>query len=519
MKILLSPWMKEMDSIAINEIGIPSIVLMENASRGAAAFFAEEFPLARYKHVVAVIGKGNNGGDGIAVGRILSQLGYSVKFVFLSEPDTLNPDPKINFDIIKRLGLDYIVIGNGTQLEALLKEFHHHDTFLIDAIFGIGINQPLREGIYTDVIRCMNEAFHPVAAIDIPSGLSDAFLPDEGIHIEANATATFQNLKWALLHPDGNKHCGAIRIIDIGIPTQLQRIPDYYINLIEPSDFKHLLEHRPIDAHKGRFGHCLTICGSSDKPGAGILSSISTLKAGAGLCTAAIKKKNLFPMQSFPEIMMLTFNDSGDIVSALEDFDSVLMGPGLGVSTETSDLVKKVLANTRKPVILDADAVNVLEGQTDLLLKKSDVPIILTPHPREFSRLTGLQIDEVLKDRISCARNFAMEYSVYLVLKGHHTIVAAPDGGVLVNQTGNPGMATAGSGDVLAGILAGFMAQFSGRSSIENIVGASVFIHGLAGDIASEKFGQMGMTATDIVDNISLAIRNLDDFRTRFSFS
>ena len=221
MKVLLSPWMKELDSVAITEIGMPSIVLMENASRGAAAFFAREFPLRDYKNAVAVIGKGNNGGDGIAVGRILSQMGYSVTFLFLAAPESLNPDPKINFDIIHRLGLDYRLLGDCGELQSLLETLHHRETFVIDAVFGIGINKPLREGIFTDVIRCMNEAPHPIAAIDIPSGLSDEFLPEEGVHVNADITATFQNLKWAHLKPDGNKYCGKIDIIDIDVLAQI----------------------------------------------------------------------------------------------------------------------------------------------------------------------------------------------------------------------------------------------------------------------------------------------------------
>jgi NAD(P)H-hydrate epimerase len=519
MKVLLSPWMKELDSVAIHEVGIPSIVLMENASQGAAAFFARRFPQKYYKHVIAVIGKGNNGGDGIAVGRILSQWGYNVRFLFLADPESLNPDPKINFDIIKKLGLDYRVIEDSSELNELLQDCHHGETFVIDAIFGIGINKPLREGIYTDIIRCINDSPHAVAAIDIPSGLSDEFLPEEGVHVVADVTATFQNLKWAHLMPDGNKYCGKIEIVDIGIPTQLQDNPDYFIEMIEPSGIKELFAPRGIDAHKGRFGHCLTVCGSIDKPGAGILSSISTLKAGAGLCTAAVKKEISFPFQCYPEIMTLPYGVSRDIGSRLGEFDCVLIGPGCGNTPETFAIVSEVLEISSAPVILDADAVNVLENNAGILKKRKGSPVVLTPHPREFSRVTGLPVRGIMQNRVKAARDFAMDYGVYLVLKGHHTLIATPEGRVFVNQTGNPGMATAGSGDVLGGMLAGFIAQFVDSFDIQTIVNAGVFIHGLAGDIAAGETGELSLTATDIIEHISAATRNLNEYKTRFSFS
>ncbi len=518
MKILLSPWMKELDSVAINDIGIPSIVLMENASRGAAVFFAREFPRERYKNIVAVIGKGNNGGDGIAVGRILSQMGYNVRFLFFAAPETFPPDSKTNFDIIAKLGLDYQLLGDIQDLAVLLDSLHHYDTFIIDAIFGIGINKPLNDGLFVDAIRLINESPHPVAAIDIPSGLSDEFLPDEGAHINADVTATFQNLKWAHFIPDGNTFCGKIEIIDIGIPVSLQQNPAYFIDMTEASDCREFVKLRDIDAHKGNFGHCLTICGSRDKPGAGVLSSISTLKAGAGLCTVAVEKENrTIPVLAHPELMTLPYEHPGEIISRLEEFDCILMGPGLGNTPETFSLVSDIIERTRVPLILDADAINVLEGKTEYLGKANGIPIILTPHPREFSRLSGISTRQILKDRIHAARNFSMEHSVYLVLKGHHTIVASPDGRVNVNQTGNPGMATAGSGDVLGGVLAGFVAQFAGSFEIGKIVSAAVFIHGYAGDIAMESIGETALTATDIIGFLSEATRKLNDSKTRFN--
>jgi hydroxyethylthiazole kinase-like uncharacterized protein yjeF len=213
MKILYSHWMQELDAETINGIGIPSLVLMENASRGAADFFAGEFPLPVYRRVIVVAGKGNNGGDGFATGRILAQKGYRVEFILLTHPEKLNPDPKVNFNILKNLGLEYIVVEKENQLqdiEALLARHHPGDTFVIDAIFGTGLNKPIRPGLYSQVIQRLNDSSFKIAAIDLPSGLSDSFLPREGIHVEADVTAALQSLKTAHLYPDGNKHCGKI---------------------------------------------------------------------------------------------------------------------------------------------------------------------------------------------------------------------------------------------------------------------------------------------------------------------
>jgi NAD(P)H-hydrate epimerase len=526
MKLLRSSWIRELDDEAIHTIGIPSIVLMENASQGAANFFAQAFSIKDgYRNIFIFAGKGNNGGDGIAVGRILHQKGYQVEFLLFSDPEDLNPDPKINFEIIKHLNLNYTILQNETQLKQIferLKHYNKNETVIVDAIFGTGINNPVKEGIYSCAIQLINESGFKVAAIDIPSGLSEAFLPEEGVHVHADVTATFQCLKAGHLHPDGNTTCGKIAIIDIGIPNERVNQEKYYIDIITPNAFKELLRKREPDAHKGDYGHGLTVAGSVDKPGAGILSSFAVLKSGAGLCTAAVCYENrTAAVTAHPEIMTLIYKGKEDLLPALKPFNTILAGPGMGNHTDTFDLVSLLIKNTQVPLVLDADALNVLQRDKKLLEHSRQHPIIITPHPGEFSRLTGCTISEIRRDRIGISREFARQYHVYVVLKGHHTLIAAPEGKVYINPTGNPGMATAGSGDVLSGIIAGMICQFIKKHSMDTILQAAVFIHGYAGDLAARNKGEISLTATDIIDFIPNAFLALeaDDYRIPFHLS
>jgi len=520
MKIFTSEWMQELDSETIHSIGIPSIILMENASKGAADFFASQYPLPTFKNIIIIAGKGNNGGDGLAAGRILHQKGYSVHFILLAQPQQLNPDPLINFNILQNLGLPFSIVDSEDHLweiSSILNAHHPSDTFLIDAIFGTGLNKPLKKGFFAEVIQIINRTSLKIASIDIPSGLSDSFLPEEGLHVTAAVTAAFQGLKTAHIYPDGNKYCGKIRIIDIGIPHHLIEKEKYFTRMIEPSSFQNLFEKREIDAHKGSYGHTLTICGSIDKPGAGILSSFAVLKSGAGLCTAAVPFENrTLSVSLHPELMTFIYTDVFRLLEHIKEYNALLVGPGLGNTKETAAVVPLLIENAEAPMVLDADALNALKDSLEILKRERRYPIVVTPHPGEFSRLTGLSTMDIKRDRISHARAFASGYNVYLILKGHHTIIAAPGGNIYLNPTGNPGMATAGSGDVLSGILAGMISQFSSVYPIEAILQAAVFIHGFAGDLAAQQFGEISLTASDILNFIPNAILHLDDYQNPF---
>ena len=512
--------MRELDDKTINSIGIPSIVLMENASKCCADFFSSEYPVKQFKNVIVISGKGNNGGDGFATGRILSQKGYHVEFVLLSKPEKLNPDPAINFNIIKNLHLNTTSIKNKTELENIFDKYNKNETYVIDAIFGTGLNEPIKKGFYADIIQLINQSGFKIASIDIPSGLSDSFLPQEEAHINADVTATFQCLKTSHIYPDGNKHCGKIKIVDIGIPRGLLDNHKYYIHLILPEVFNFMLTQREIDSHKGDFGHCLNISGSIEKPGAGILSAFAALKSGAGLCTSAVNYENrTVAVQSHPELMTLIFKKNSDLLQRIDEFNCILMGPGLGNNHLTHEIVSMMIQHSSVPLVLDADAINVLQDKKAILKQKKDIPLVITPHPGEFSRLTGLPINKIIRNRLGITRDFAKKYNVFVILKGHHTVIATPDGQVYINQTGNAGMATAGSGDVLSGMITGMISQFYKNHKMDLILQAAVFIHGYAADLAVKKTGEISLTATDITHFIPEAILHLNDYKTLFQFS
>jgi len=517
MKVLRASWMREIDRQAIDGRGIPSIVLMEQAAKASAGFFAGEFPRPRFHNVIALIGKGNNGGDGLAVGRLLHQQGYRVHFLLLAPASQLSADPLANFNQARDLGLECREIGDAAEAESFLSGFSSADTFIIDAIFGTGLSKPLSKGLVGDVIQAVNRSGLKIAAIDIPSGLAEDFLPDEGIHVRADVTAAVHALKLAHIHPDGNRHCGKIRVLDIGIPAELAEKPAYYLNLIFPELFRDLLQDRPVDAHKGDFGHLLAIVGSMEKPGAGILGCFAALRSGSGLVTAAVPPENrLLYVAAHPELMVLPWQKINEIIDRLDEFDSVLAGPGLGNHPTTRELVGRLLEKASVPLILDADALNVLENSGSLLKRKNRPPLVLTPHLKEFSRLSGLPAAEILRDRVGLGREFARQHGVVLVLKGHHTIIATPEGTVWLNQTGNPGMASAGSGDVLSGMIAGMVGQFIRCQPLEKIVAAAVFLHGYAADLAVRKTGQLSLVASDIVDHIPASITQIDGYRSPF---
>lgn len=515
MKVFRSAWMKELDDETSGRIGLPSLVLMERAAYGAAEFFRREFPRKRYPNAVVVAGKGNNGGDGIAIGRMLHQRGYRVEWVLLVPAERLSPNAAANLAIIRNLGLRITEIGHVEEWQEFLRRYLPGDTWLIDAVFGTGITEPLREGAIADIIRSMNGSGFPIAAVDVPSGLSESFLPEEGAHIRADVTATFGGIKLALLYPDGNKHCGKIAQIDIGIPRELTDHPRYNIEIITPEAFSGLLEPRAVDGHKGDYGHVLGVVGSREKPGAGILSIYAALRTGAGLATAAIPAadRHLY-VQSHPEIMTLPFKTTTALKKRLDDFDCLFAGPGLGRTDHTFKLVSLLIQNARVPLILDADALNVLGKKGSLLKANHPHPIVLTPHPGEFSRLTGLSSERILRDRINLSLEFAASRSVFLILKGHHTVIATPEGRAYVNQTGNAGMATAGSGDVLTGMIAALVSQFYRKKSMDEILQAAVFLHGYAGDRAARTHGEMSLVASDIVDSIAESFLKIHEFRS-----
>jgi NAD(P)H-hydrate epimerase len=517
MKILLNSWMREIDRAAISGRGIPAIVLMENAAVAVCEYFTEMFPRNRYPGCLVLAGKGNNGGDGLAIARLLLERGYVVRVLLMARPGELGSESKTNYERLVEAGCVPEAVSSAASLKKALAACAVGETFLVDAVFGTGLSKPVTAGLFAEVFDAVNRSGFPVAAVDIPSGLGENFPPAAGVHIQARATAALHALKWAHLNPDGNPDCGRIRVVGIGIPRDLEQGEEYFIHLTEPSDIKPLLARRPRAAHKGDFGHALVVAGSAEKPGAGILASHAVLRSGAGLCTAAVPPQNRdLSVLAHPEIMTLPYKKPEEIVARLDDFSCVLAGPGLGENPDTLRSVAALLQKVKSPLVLDADALNVLDGQAALLRGRNQRPLVLTPHPGEFARLTGKAVKDVQQDRLGCGREFAVRQGVYLVLKGHHTLTVSPQGRVWVNPTGNPGMATAGSGDVLAGMIAGLIAQCYPKHAMEIILAAAVFLHGYAGDLAAREFGEAGLTASDIIRFIPKSFLKLNGFHLSF---
>lgn len=517
MKVLLNAWMREIDRAAVSAHGIPAGELMENAAAACSAWFAESFPRNRFPACLVLAGKGNNGGDGLAAARLLRERGYEVRVLLLARPADLGPEPRANLERLREAGGEPLVAANAAAVHKALGECDARETFLVDAVFGTGLDNPVTTGLFAEVFQAVNRSGLPVAAIDIPSGLGEGFAPDAGVHLRARVTAALHALKWAHLRPDGCPDCGRVRVLDIGIPPGLDDRDEYYIRLTEPADFAGLLARRPRAAHKGEFGHALVVAGSADKPGAGILASFAALRAGAGLCTAAVPPQNRdLSVLAHPEVMTLPFKKPEEIAARLDGFSCVLAGPGLGEGPDTLRTVTMLLQRSKAPLVLDADALNVLQGQPALLRGRLQRPLVLTPHPGEFARLTGRSARDVQGERLGLAREFAMQQGVYLVLKGHHTLAVSPRGRVWVNQTGNPGMATAGSGDVLAGMIAGLVAQHYPRHTMDVILAAAVFLHGFAGDLAARDVGETALTAGDITRFIPKAFLKAHGFHSPF---
>jgi hydroxyethylthiazole kinase-like uncharacterized protein yjeF len=517
MKILLNSWMREIDQAAIAGRGIPGIVLMENAAAACCDYFAEAFPCNRYSSCLVLAGKGNNGGDGLAIARLLLERGYDTRVLLLARPGDLSPDGKANHDRLLEAGSIPEAVPSAALLKKALAACDPGETFLVDAVFGTGLDKPVTAGLFAEAFDAVNRSGIPVAAVDIPSGLGEGFAPDSGVHIRARVTAALHALKWAHLNPDGNPDCGRIRVVDIGIPADLEQGEEYYIRLTEPADFKPLLARRPRAAHKGDFGHALVVAGSMEKPGAGILASYAALRSGAGLCTAAVPPQNRdLSVLAHPEVMTLPFKKPEELSGRLDDFSCVLAGPGQGENPDTLRTVAMLLQKVKSPLVLDADALNVLDGQPALLRGRNQRPLVLTPHPGEFARLTGKTAKEVQRDRLGAGREFAVRQGVYLVLKGHHTLIVSPQGRVWVNATGNPGMATAGSGDVLGGMIAGLIAQHYPKIAMDVILAAAVFLHGYAGDLAAREMGEAGLTAGDITRFIPKSFLKINGFHSPF---
>lgn len=515
MKITTAAEMREIDRVTTEKFGVPSLTLMENAGTAVVRFAIAKF--ARAHKFTIICGKGSNGGDGFVAARRFGNEGKRVVVILLCDPAELKGDAA---EMFRQMKLDPVIITSPEQLKAEPMAIAMTADVIVDAILGTGFRPPVT-GLYAEAIARINAAKKPVIAVDIPSGADpDATAPTpDAARARADHIVTFTAPRPA--HVFANLTCGETLVAPIGSPEEAIQ-SSVQLEVITPRDFAALLADRDPDGHKGIYGHTLVVGGSFGKCGAAAMAGISALRSGAGLSTIATPKSVLNTVAGFtPEIMTepLAETEIGTISPAAYDFgrldtivrgiDVVALGPGIGRHNATIQFVRAFVEKYAMPLVIDADGLNAFDGLSTRL-EGSKRALVLTPHPGEMSRLTGFSIADIERDRIGVARQFAKSHRCILVLKGHRTLVALPDGTVCVNTTGNPGMATGGSGDVLTGMVAGMMAQ-SHKMPAEDrwarAVMAAVYLHGLAGDIAREKLGEHSLIAGDIIANLPEAFK------------
>ena len=509
MKIVSASEMREIDGLTSERFGVPSLTLMENAGAAASDFVLTRYPQA--KTVGIVCGKGNNGGDGLVVARKLQQAGREVRLLLLAEPGELRGDAA---EMFQRLPLKPVIASSSQHLNSREAGSVFAADLLIDAILGTGFRPPIGE-LYGAAIAALNASRAPVVALDIPSGAdADGAEEQTGTIGRADAIVTFTAPRPAHVFLELSR--GPVRIAPIGSPDDAV-LSSLNLHLITAHDIAPLFQPRPRNANKGSFGHVLALGGSLGKAGSVAMAGIAALRSGAGLATVATPQSVLATVAGFhPELMTepLPETEAGSIalkaknqVAELAKNKTVLaIGPGISRHPETSQLVRDAVNNQVQPIVLDADGLNAFEGRAKELNGKGRW-LVITPHPGEMARLLGSTIAEVQRDRIAAARNFSREHELIVVLKGHRTLIAKPSGEVWVNTTGNPGMATGGTGDILTGMVAGLMAQMPSR--IFAAVTAAVYLHGLAGDVACETTGEQSLLATDLVEAIPEGFRRV----------
>jgi hydroxyethylthiazole kinase-like uncharacterized protein yjeF len=513
MRVLNAAQMREADRRTIDEIGIPSLVLMENAGRQVVAAMEAIYADLLERQVAVLCGRGNNGGDGFVVARTLVQRGVDVSVFVLGLISDVRGDARINLEILGRLGVTVVEVSDGQAWELHLSEVRDC-TLIVDAIFGTGLNAPV-SGLIESVITDINASSIPVVSIDLPSGLSADSCDPRGESIEAETTVTLAAPKLPLVLPPAETRAGDIVIADVGIPSDvLDSVDGPRIELMTRSSAREHITPRTADSHKGDYGHVLVVAGSRGKTGAAHLSGVGALRSGAGLVTIATPAScQAIVAAMAPEYMTVGLDetDAGldpEGVDRLLEMarDVVAVGPGLGQAPGTQAFIKALVDRATCPLVIDADGLNAFSRDPDRLTGREGRDIIITPHPGEMARLVGMSTDEVQASRLEIARNFAVSHHLYVVLKGHRTLIATPDGKVFINPTGNPGMSTGGTGDVLTGMVSAWLAHLLDAEAACKV---AVYLHGMAGDLAEADEGEISMTAGDLAAHIGDAILEL----------
>lgn len=496
MKIFTCEQIRQIDEYTILHEPVTSADLMERAAGKIFSWLTSGF--SRSDHFLIFTGPGNNGGDGLALARMLVENRYIADVFHINTGSRNSPDWEINRKKLESAGTVLTVIGDEQHIPVISSE-----PVIIDAIFGSGLSRPV-EGLAKTVIQKINRSGATIISVDIPSGLfcEDNNKNDSEAIIRADHTLTFQFPKLAFMFPENYMFAGEWHILDIGLHPAIIRSTASNYNLLTGTDIIHLLHNRKKFDHKGNYGHGLLVAGSYGKMGAAVLSAGAALRTGIGLLTCHIPRCGYAIMQSaVPEAMALT-DSSDDFITSIPSsgrFSAIGTGPGLGTAKETSLALKNLIKECNIPLVIDADGLNMISRDPEMisLLKPGT---ILTPHPKEFDRIAGESPNGF--SRMKKQVDLSMKHEVIITLKGAHTSISLPDGSLYFNSTGNPGMATGGSGDVLTGMILSFLAQ--GYSAADAAL-LAVYVHGLAGDIAAEEISPESLIASDIINHIGKA--------------
>lgn len=501
--VLSAAAMRELDRRAIQERGIPGEVLMEAAGSACAQAVRELLPSGHAGRVLVVCGRGNNGGDGFVAARLLSQSGCAVEVFLLGDPATLHGDAALNRDRWQALGQPIRTVRAAADLPP---ESLAGAGVILDAIFGTGLDKPVR-GLEAEVIRAINACGRPVVSADLPSGVSADTGAVLGEAVLARVTVTFGHLKPGLLFYPGATLAGAVRVADICLPPLARSEAQPRAWLMEESDLAAAIRPRPADAHKGMFGHLVVLAGSDFMPGAAALCCTAAMRSGAGLCTLIASEEVLRRALVGPvEFTGAPLGDFERLAEQCRGKRALVMGPGLGQESATAERVRQAAQAIEIPAVLDADGLNLLSGHLDLL-REARAPRILTPHPGEAARLLECAAGEIQADRLAAARRLAARTGAVVALKGARTVIADSSGEAFLCSAGNPGMATGGTGDVLAGIIGGLLSQ--GHPALE-AARLGVHLHALAGDRAAETRGQRGLVARDLLESLPDVLRDIE---------
>jgi NAD(P)H-hydrate epimerase len=528
MKALTASEMREVDRLTTERCGIAGAQLMENAGTSVCEVLLDRFGDSGRREAAILCGKGNNGGDGFVVARLLHERGWKPRVYLLANPETVRGEAAINLARLGECGVEVLVITDMRHWETVRGELAA-DAVIIDALLGTGISGAA-EGLLAAVIEHVNKisrdcrAATPemVLAVDTPSGLPADGGPAQGPLICAHTTVTFTAPKIGQLISKDAGYCGKLVVREIGSPRELiDEVGKSPVSWLEPEEFRELPLLRRADAHKGSYGHVLLVAGSRGKSGAAILAGRGALRAGAGLVTVALPE-SVLPIVAAAQAELMTEPllstetgtaslanlEYGRFAAIVKGKTVLAIGPGFGTHQETQQFVRTIVRENTQPIILDADGLNAFANRASELKQRKSGFLAITPHPGEMGRLLGKSNEEVQTDRANIASRAAAEWNAHVILKGYHSVLATPNGRVFVNTTGNPGMAKGGTGDLLTGILAGLTAQF-GPEDWEKALGFGVYLHGLAGDEAALARGDASLLASEIAEFLPDAYRRI----------